>query len=332
MSKLLYSVIISFIILLIIAFAILSYIDRVVLNSSKTSSQPSTSRTSEQLSKESYHLLSSKKKDEPDPVSSPVETPQPRNKPGAPPSLNLRLVGTTVFGEKSSVILEDFEKETQGVYRLRDTVKGFTIIGPGGSPNDRGIEVHGDRCIIEESTFSMISSSGIVLYGDHTTIRGNTFSNQWASIELRSSTYAKIWGNDFLGTGIMISNGSLGGWIHHDIAANNSVNGNPLYYYDQAESITVPSGAGQIILADCENMTIEEQNCSGTFAGIIIGFSQEITIRNNTLSENLHSGIRLMHSSDSLIENNICDRNHFGMYVLHSDSVIIDNNHCSKNR
>jgi general secretion pathway protein C len=36
-------------------------------------------------------------------------------------------VGTTVFGEKSSVILEDPEKDTRGVYRLRDTVKGFTI-------------------------------------------------------------------------------------------------------------------------------------------------------------------------------------------------------------
>jgi general secretion pathway protein C len=127
MSKLLYSVIISFIIFLIIAFAILSYIDRTVLDSSRTSSEYSTPGPNEQLSEESYHLLSSKKKDAPVPVSSPVETLQPRNKPNPSPSLNLRLVGTTVFGEKSSVILEDPEKETQGVYRLRDTVKGFTI-------------------------------------------------------------------------------------------------------------------------------------------------------------------------------------------------------------
>ena len=128
MSKLLYSVVISFIILLILAFAILSYIDRTVLDSSKISTEPSTSETNEQLSKESYHLLSSKKNDSPDPVSPPVETPKPRINQKPPPSLNLRLVGTTVFGEKSSVILEDPEKATQGVYRLRDTVKGFTII------------------------------------------------------------------------------------------------------------------------------------------------------------------------------------------------------------
>ena len=127
MSKLLCSVIISFIILLIIAFSILSYLDRTVLDTPKTSSKHSTPRTNEQLSKESYHLLSSKKKDTPDPVSPPVEIPQPSNKREPPLSLNLRLVGTTVFGEKSSVILEDPEKNTRGVYRLKDTVKGFTI-------------------------------------------------------------------------------------------------------------------------------------------------------------------------------------------------------------
>ena len=43
------------------------------------------------------------------------------------PSINLRLVGTTVFGEKSSVILEDLTKGTQGVYRLGDIIQGFTI-------------------------------------------------------------------------------------------------------------------------------------------------------------------------------------------------------------
>lgn len=127
MSKLLYSVIISFIILLIIAFAILSYIDRTVLDSSRNSAEHSTPGTNEQLSKESYHLLSSNKQETSDSVSPPVAPLQSRDKSGPPPSLNLRLVGTTVFGEKSSVILEDAEKETRGVYRLGDTVKGFTI-------------------------------------------------------------------------------------------------------------------------------------------------------------------------------------------------------------
>ena len=50
-----------------------------------------------------------------------------KGKTQTPPSINLRLVGTTVFGEKSSVILEDPAKGTQGVYRLGDIIQGFTI-------------------------------------------------------------------------------------------------------------------------------------------------------------------------------------------------------------
>ena len=43
------------------------------------------------------------------------------------PSLTLRLIGTTVFGEKSTAIIEDSAKKTRGVYRLKDIIKGFTI-------------------------------------------------------------------------------------------------------------------------------------------------------------------------------------------------------------
>lgn len=126
MSKLFYSVLVSVAVLLIIAFSILTYIDRTMLDPSQASSTQSTSEPPGQLSQEPYHVLSSKKKNAP-PVKTPVKTEQSRNKPEPLPSLNLRLVGTTVFGEKSSVILEDTVKKTRGVYKLRDTVKGFTI-------------------------------------------------------------------------------------------------------------------------------------------------------------------------------------------------------------
>ena len=126
MSKLFYSVLVSIAVLLIIAFAVLTYIDRTMLDPSKASSIQPTPETTGQLSKEPYHLLSSKNNNDP-PAKPPVRTEESRIKPKPLPSLNLRLVGTTVFGEKSSVILEDTVKDTRGVYKLRDTVKGFTI-------------------------------------------------------------------------------------------------------------------------------------------------------------------------------------------------------------
>jgi len=43
------------------------------------------------------------------------------------PSLNLRLIGTTVFAEKSTAIIEDIAKGTRRMYRLGDSIKEFTI-------------------------------------------------------------------------------------------------------------------------------------------------------------------------------------------------------------
>jgi|GEM_PF-5949363 general secretion pathway protein C len=52
----------------------------------------------------------------------PVDDASPH--PAAP---NLRLVGTTVFGDKSTAILEDLDTRIRGVYRLGDAIKGFSI-------------------------------------------------------------------------------------------------------------------------------------------------------------------------------------------------------------
>jgi len=108
--------------LLIIALIILSQIDKIILNSSKTLSDNTKTK------KQSYHLFSSKAQDDnSSPIPSPVKKPSKDKKTHSPTLLNLRLVGTTVWGEKSSVIIEDLAKGGQGFYRLGDTIKGFKI-------------------------------------------------------------------------------------------------------------------------------------------------------------------------------------------------------------
>jgi len=115
--------------LLIIALTILSQIDKNILDSSKTSPDTAKSDSSSRLSKQSFHLLSSKKQDDNDSSLQPSPVSKTSGeKPNLPPAiLNLRLVGTTVFGEKSSVIIEDLTKGSQGFYRLGDIIKGFTL-------------------------------------------------------------------------------------------------------------------------------------------------------------------------------------------------------------
>jgi len=122
MSKYYYLVIGSIGGLLIIALIILSQIDKIILNPSKAPSDMV------KVGKQPYQILSSKAGDDKaSTLISPVTKTSKDKKTLSPTLLNLRLIGTTVWGEKSSVIIEDLTKGTQGFYRLGDTIKGFKI-------------------------------------------------------------------------------------------------------------------------------------------------------------------------------------------------------------
>jgi len=108
--------------LLIIAVTILSKIDRSILNPAGTD----TSAHSGHLTTSPYHMLSSGPQDD-DPSSSQSPRTKTIKDTAQPPALDLRLVGTTVWGEKSSAIIADLIKGTQGVYRVGDSIKGFTL-------------------------------------------------------------------------------------------------------------------------------------------------------------------------------------------------------------
>jgi len=127
MSKYYYIALASVGLLLIIAFTLLSYVDKMMLDPSKNLSENTTADLSPEPGTEPYQMLSSKKYGDNPKESVPPSTNTTKGKTQTPPSINLRLVGTTVFGEKSSVILEDPTRGTQGVYRLAEIIQGYTI-------------------------------------------------------------------------------------------------------------------------------------------------------------------------------------------------------------
>jgi type II secretion system protein C len=127
MSKYFYIAVAAVGLLLIIAFTLLSYIDKMMLDPSKNLSENTTADLSPKPGTEPYQMLSSKKYGDNPKESVPPSTNTTKGKTQTPPSINLRLVGTTVFGEQSSVILEDPTRGTQGVYRLGDIIQGYTI-------------------------------------------------------------------------------------------------------------------------------------------------------------------------------------------------------------
>ncbi|MFZ2070154.1 MAG: NosD domain-containing protein [Halobacteriota archaeon] len=170
----------------------------------------------------------------------------------------------------------------------------------------------------------LLSSSG-------STIANNTAENNSGNgIYLSYSSTNKLTGNIMLGNGIVIR-GYLPTHYEHEIDKSNTVNGKPVYYWRGIEGGIIPDGAGQVILINCKNILVENQNLNNASIGIQTAYSSYITIKNNNCSHN-SDGIYLSDSNNNSISSNDCSNNRNGIYLfLDSNNNSISNNNCSSN-
>ncbi len=120
--------------------------------------------------------------------------------------------------------------------------------------------------------------------------------------------------------------GGVSHWNSHTITETNTVNGEPVRYWKNREGGRVPENSGQVLLGNCTNVTIEEQELTEASVGIELGFSDNNTIRNNTLSGGVQ-GMDLQSSSNNLIYRNEYKENLVGLLpLLSNDNEIYHNN------
>ena len=180
--------------------------------------------------------------------------------------------------------------------------------------------------IIENNTMSD-NYRGIYISGDYNFINNNTcIINQFAGIVLAGSHDTTLTRNIFVRNGITIQGANEMYWDSHEIDTSNTVNGRPIYYYKNASGITIPAGAGQVILSNCTKMIIENQNLSFSFIGLSLGYSDNNTISLNTFSNNLQYGVSLWYSDDNSITDNNFTNNNYGMSIGWSDHNTIKRN------
>jgi parallel beta-helix repeat protein len=139
-------------------------------------------------------------------------------------------------------------------------------------------------------------------------VTDNYISNTKIGIYLFDSSWHFVRGNLMEESSIFLSGDEIEQWNTHTIDSSNMVNGKPVYFCKNTLGGTIPSGAGQVILANCHGVTVENQNVSNLYFGMLIGYSSGNTIINNTvLSSNRH-GIYLQASgSNTIISNNVSD-------------------------
>ncbi|MCK4613682.1 MAG: right-handed parallel beta-helix repeat-containing protein [Thermoplasmata archaeon] len=201
------------------------------------------------------------------------------------------------------------------------------------SNHDYGIYIErSSDSILNNNTCTENGNNGIGLYRSfHTLLINNSCSNSRIGISLQQSENISLFSNQMFMNGITIS-GSLHQWISNSISTTNSVNGKPVYYYKNTTGKTVPNNAGQVIIANCTNIVVKDLRLYNGTTGINVAFSSNITIENNTCSQNTANGISVTDSNAIKILNNSCELNdYYGIYIS-SENITIENNNCSFNQ
>jgi len=220
-----------------------------------------------------------------------------------------------------------------------ESSNGTTISNNNCSNNQYGMFLsHSSDNTISDNNCSDNQWDGIELLSlcDNNTIRNNTYSNNLDGIHIESSSYSRLSGNVMLKNGMSISGSSLSDFGTHDIDTSNTVNGNPILYYKNQSGTTVPAGAGEIILVNCSDMIIENQNLGDATIGIEVAFSSKITISNNTCPNNTY-GILILYSDNCTLDNNVFTNNDvttnrwwYGIGLRFSSYSTITNSRCSR--
>ncbi len=156
---------------------------------------------------------------------------------------------------------------------------------------------------------NMLSNNGLALYlwnSSSNNIENNVVSNNYEGIYLVFSNNDIIMRNIMINNSIFIDGYYFENWVSH-IIEKNTVNGKPVYYWKNRDGGTIPYGAGEVILANCHGVKVENQKLENS--GILIGFSDHINISDNIISNTPWTGIFLDYSSSNIILNNIISYN-----------------------
>jgi len=240
--------------------------------------------------------------------------------------------GNNNIHRRSNIIHNTLTNNKYGVYSSRtrfNTVSNNTCLN-----NTYGFYLWDCReMIVKRNVCSDNSWYGIVLFDSNSNeLSRNICDNNLIGIGLIDSRDNSIAGNEMIGCGVLIRGNSHTAWSSQSFDGKNSVNGKPLYFYKNTENLTIPLGAGQIILVDCRNVIIENQVLDNGTAGMIVAYSEVVLISNSWCSNNNEDGIIIRYSSYvSIMNNSGLENGGDGISLQKSDNCTITGNNCSGN-
>jgi parallel beta-helix repeat protein len=195
------------------------------------------------------------------------------------------------------------------------------IISTTGNLTNNDVDFNGENGFdVWISTYSNISDN---------TIEWNTDFG----MEITASEYINITNNEFVNDGIRIEGSTVSDFNTHTITTDNTVNGKPLYYHKNCNGMVIDGVImGELILANCNNVDVLNLQISFSDLAIELGFSTNITVTFNTVTDNFFYGIYLTTSSYNNISDNYARSNDDGIILVDfSHYNFISNNDASFN-
>ena len=164
---------------------------------------------------------------------------------------------------------------------------------------------------------NVFNSSDNVISGNSNVISNNTFNS--SSLEIGSASI-QLENCSFTNGGILVSENTSN--INLTVS-NVNINNKPLLYLNGASYRNITkNNYGQIILFNCNNITVQGLNISNTVAGVQLINSSNNTITENTLNNNDY-GVYMISSSNNneIVDNEISFNTKSGVYLYNGCSI-----------
>ncbi|MBA1343382.1 MAG: Cell surface glycoprotein [ANME-2 cluster archaeon] len=181
---------------------------------------------------------------------------------------------------------------------------------------DNAINITVDDCVVRGFRCVNAGDSGISISSSNSEIYDNTCENNDIGIYLVYSHNNTIANNTFVNDGLLA--GSYKNSVKNNTVKNNTVNGKSLIYLEGVSDQTI-ADAGQVILVNCDNITVKNLDLSYTTIGIELFETNNSRILNTSVSNN-HYGISLGYSSNNVLVGNDVSNNVGGISLSLSSS------------
>ncbi len=164
---------------------------------------------------------------------------------------------------------------------------------------------------------------------DNATIVDNTISvlsPYYVDIYIGLSKNITMINNTMSRGGILLRGDSLEHWNTHVITPSNTVAGKTVHYLKNSIGGVISSEAGQVILANCSHVNVNNLDVSGVHAALQIGFSMNSTITRNHVYDNVWGLTSYFSDGNTIVENTLRNNAVFAVFLENSTENEISDN------